>query len=285
MNLLFRFFAGLELFVCAVLAQAGVELPAWLELGTEGGYQECQPEAFFYSSQKDFFALSVYERYDVLCGRSISYQDFIALKGKLERPLEVKFNHISTYPLITEFYSKYQLVRDLCGQQLREVKNLTQPEVRERVSRAATLFADILSEEEWGRSRLALEKEFLRKQKLSKEELDSALIHRAQFYSYRLRILKEKEYVLENAASDFLKTILVAYPNNIGKALSIYEESLLPQKTTWGKMSDVYKSVYIRRRADSEGKLCVFNAIREEEFRREREILNPFNKNKKLKKK
>ncbi|MBQ9758664.1 MAG: hypothetical protein IJW12_02685 [Opitutales bacterium] len=63
--------------------------------------------------------------------------------------------------------------------------------------------------------------------------------------------------------------LLAYYPENLDEALALYEESLIPQKTILGKMSDVYKSAHMHENSCSTDKIRVYNAIREAEARRE----------------
>lgn len=73
------------------------------------------------------------------------------------------------------------------------------------------------------------------------------------------------------AAEDFISLLLYTYPDNMDKAVELYEKSLLPQKTTWGKMSECYYEMYDDKEGNIHPSLVPdYNAIREAEARRER---------------
>jgi hypothetical protein len=96
-----------------------------------------------------------------------------------------------------------------------------------------------------------------------------------QFESAKLNSKRQK--ALGRNIADQLRTyirfmdllLLAYYPEDLNKALVLYEESLIPQKTIWGKMSEVYKSAHMQGDSYSEDHIRVYNAIREAEARRE----------------
>lgn len=69
----------------------------------------------------------------------------------------------------------------------------------------------------------------------------------------------------------FVDLLLLAYPDDIGEAVALYEKSLIPQKTTWGNMSDSYLRPRSRKGVASEKTLRVYKQIRTEEVLREQE--------------
>lgn len=102
--------------------------------------------------------------------------------------------------------------------------------------------------------------------------------HSAQKRFNAAKLNSKRQKALGRNVSDQLHTyvrfadllLLAYYPENVDKALSLYEESLISQKTIWGKMSDVYKSAYMHGNSSSAEHTRIYNAIREAETRRER---------------
>lgn len=98
---------------------------------------------------------------------------------------------------------------------------------------------------------------------------------RESFYDVRKRLaarvirgLGEPEYSLP--VEDFVGSLTVAYAENLDEAVSLYEESSISQKTTWGKMSEVYKRLPLtHNNPTADNKRRVYELIRDAEIRRE----------------
>ena len=111
---------------------------------------------------------------------------------------------------------------------------------------------------------------------VSKKNSEECRSAQKRFNAAKLNSKRQK--ALGRNVADQLRTyirftdllLLAYYPENLDKALALYEESLISQKTIWGKMSEVYKSSHMRESSYSAEHIPVYNAILEAEARRER---------------
>ena len=226
---------------------------------------EAHPGAIVFPADKNFLDLSWEERFRILHKRHVSYDEYNDLRYD---SFYYEGNPLRPDPKIAkEITAKLTLTRNVCfswsGKASADV-------LRRNAAFASALIADALGEDDWGRACLVQDMDVLREQNLSSEEFDGQILRRRQFYEHRRRITEE---IFPNWSvfSDFVQLLLTAYPEDMGKAIELYEESLIPQKTNFGKMSEAFRRIH----ADKDGSIhqglhARYNAILAEEARRER---------------
>lgn len=232
------------------------------------------PGPIIFPEDKNFLELSLKERFRVLYERRVSYDEFNDPKYANPKygSLYYKWNPLNPDPKIEkEIIAKLHLIRLFCGPFRAKTPVAT---MQENAEMASALIADYLSEEEWALARMEAEERKLRTQNFSEAYITDQLQRRENFYARRLRRTRDRDNMttLLCAAGDFISLLRNVYPDNMDKAVELYEKSLIPQKTTWGKMSELY----YKKHADEEGNIHprlvpVYNAIREAEARREHE--------------
>lgn len=235
--------------------------------------REVHPGPIIFPEDKNFLELSLKERFRVLYERRVSYDEFNDPKYANPKygSLYNKWNPLNPEPRIEkEIIAKLHLIRLFCGPFRAKTPVAT---MQENAEMASALIADYLSEEEWGIARVELEELTLRTQNFSEVDIAEQLRRRENFYARRLRSTRDSNNMttLQSAAGDFISLLLNVYPDNMDKAGELYEKSLIPQKTIFGKMSDVYKSAHMHENSCAADKIRIYNAIREAEARRERE--------------
>lgn len=226
------------------------------------------PGHILYTETPDsFFTLSVEERFRVLYKRRVSYDEFNDPKYD---SFYYDGNPLNPDPKIEkEIIAKLHLIRLFCGPFRAKTPVAT---MRENAEMASALIADYLSEEEWGRARMEVEELKLRSQNFTKAYITDQLQRRENFYARRLLRTRDRDNMttLLCAAGDFISLLCNVYPDNMDKAVELYEKSLIPQKTTWGKMSELYYKKHTNEEGNIHPRLVpVYNAIREAEARRE----------------
>lgn len=78
---------------------------------------------------------------------------------------------------------------------------------------------------------------------------------------------------LLSGSCDFVYLLIRAFPDDMDKAVELYEKSLIPQKTSFGKMSERYRREHTRNSENIPPQyLDCYNAILEVEARRERKL-------------
>ena len=231
------------------------------------------PGDIIFPEDKNFLELSLKERFRVLYERRVSYDEFNDPKYANPKygSLYYKWNPLNPDPKIEkEIIAKLRLIRLFCGPFRAKTPV---PTMQENAEMASALIADYLSEDEWGQARMEAEEFKLRSQNFTEAYITDQLQRRKNFYARRLRRTRDSDNMttLLCAAEDFISLLLYTYPDNMDKAVELYEKSLLPQKTTWGKMSECYYEMYDDKEGNIHPSLVPdYNAIREAEARRER---------------
>ena len=236
--------------------------------------RESHPGPIIFPEDQNFLDLSLKERFRVLYKRRVSYDEFNDPRYANPKyaSLYYHWNPLNPEPKIEkEIIAKLCLIQLFCDS-FREKTPITTRQ--ENAEMASALIADYLSEDEWGQARMEAEEFKLRSQNFSEEDITEQLRRRKNFYARRLRRTRDSDNMttLLSAAEYFISLLIYTYPDNMDKAVELYEKSLLPQKTTWGKMSELY----YKQHDDKDGNIHpllvpVYNAIREAETRRERE--------------
>ena len=235
--------------------------------------RETHPGDIIFPENKDFLDLSRKERFRVLYKRRVSYDEYSAPKYAKPKygSLYYEGNPLRPDPKIEkEIIAKLRLIRLFCDSFQEKIPVAT---MQENAEMASALIADYLSEDEWGQARIVVEEFKLRSQNFSEAYVTNQLQRRKNFYARRLRRTRDSDNMttLLCAAEDFISLLLYTYPDNMDKAVELYEKSLLPQKTTWGKMSERYYEMYENKEGNIHPSLLPdYNAIHEAEARRER---------------
>lgn len=227
--------------------------------------REAHPGAIIFPADENFLDLSWEERFRILHKRRVSYDEY---NDPRYASCYYEGNPLRPDPKIAgEITAKLTLTRQVCFSWSRKLSADT---LRRNAAFASALIADALCEDDWARACLAQDMASLRRQNFPPEELDRQISHRRQFYDYRKRIA-EMLFPNWSVFSDFVRLLLKAYPEDMDKAVELYEESLIPQKTEFGKMSEAFR----RMHADKDGNIhqslhARCDAIRAAEARRER---------------
>lgn len=232
------------------------------------------PGDIIFPADKDFLDLSRKERFRVLYKRRVSYDEYS--DPKYAKPkygsLYYEGNPLRPDPKIEkEIIAKLHLIRLFCDSFREKIPVAT---MQENAEMASALIADYLSEDEWGQARMEAEEFKLRSQNFTEAYITDQLRHRKNFYARRLRRIRDINNMttLLSGSCDFVYLLIRAFPDDMDKAVELYEKSLIPQKTDFGKMSERYRREHTRKSKNIPPQyLDCYNAIREAETRRERE--------------
>ncbi len=204
---------------------------------------------------EEYWSLPVEERYKILLGRKVSYEEdkYPRGPGIVSVRCEIRAKR----------YLAYSLCRAYCK------KHVTRDELRSNAEKASALFADLLSEKEWGEQQLKRAEQRLQALNLDKDVFTKRLKAIRSFYEARL-FLVERSFsnTGPNDMGEFHQLLIEAYSDDWDAAVALYEKSLIPQRTHKGKMSDEYKKGFSRWRSEEQ---CIYNAICEAEARREKQ--------------
>lgn len=231
------------------------------------------PGDIIFPADKDFLDLSRKERFRVLYKRRVSYDEYS--DPKYAKPkygsLYYEGNPLRPDPKIEkEIIAKLHLIRLFCDSFREKIPVAT---MQENAQMASALIADYLSEDEWGQARMEAEEFKLRSQNFTEAYITDQLRHRKNFYARRLRRIRDINNMttLLSGSCDFVYLLIRAFPDDMDKAVELYEKSLIPQKTDFGKMSERYRREHTRKSENIPPQyLDCYNAILEAETQRER---------------
>ena len=237
--------------------------------------REAHPGDIIFPADKNFLDLSLKERFRVLYKRRVSYDEYSA--PKYAKPKYGSFyyegNPLRPDPKIEkEIIAKLRLIRLFCDSFREKIPVAT---MQENAEMASALIADYLSEDEWGQARIVVEEFKLRSQNFSEAYVTNQLQRRKNFYARRLRRIRDSNNMttLLSGSCDFVYLLIRAFPDDMDKAVELYEKSLIPQKTSFGKMSERYRREHTRNSENIPPQyLDCYNAILEVEARRERKL-------------
>lgn len=212
---------------------------------------------------EEYWQLSVEERYKILLGRRVSYEEHKDGKYASSYP-----RGLGIVPVRCEIRAKRDLAYSLCWP-YRE-KHVTRDELRSNAEKASALFADLLGEKEWGELQLKRADQRLQALNLDKDVFTRRLKAIRSFYEARL-LLVERSFSNDgpNDMGAFHQLLIKAYSDDWDAAVALYEKSLIPQRTHKGKMSDEYKKSFSRWSSE---KQCIYDAICAAEARWEQNL-------------
>ena len=237
--------------------------------------REAHPGDIIFPADKNFLDLSLKERFLVLYKCRVSYDEYTDPRYANPKygSLYYEGNPLRPDPKIEkELIAKLLLIQLFCDS-FREKTPLTT--MQENAEMASALIADYLSEDEWGLARMEVEEFKLRSQNFSEAYVTDQLQRRKKFYARRLRRTRNSDNMttLLSGSCDFLYLLVRAFPDDTDKAVELYEKSLIPQKTDFGKMSELYRREHTRYSENIPPQyLDCYNAILEAEARRERKL-------------
>ncbi len=227
------------------------------------------PGILIFPNAAAYSALSLDEKFKILCGRKISFLE-------LQKRFSAKTSESEKMEAIgTELQAKSELLQELTDPTT--FSQLSSPELKKRAQMAKALFADIFSEPEQRERELSSISEFAA---IADSQEPQEFSNFCRWRDLGIRYLFPKKIY-----SNFSRLLLAAYPGDVGKALAMYDESLIgerlrrynsPAFVVTLPMSEFYREAFFKypqslvrtdpRDVENYAKLLVAEIAREQQF-------------------